>query len=104
MSCWPKSSAFTATPCWTVAELSKLLSRPTGSYRPYRFRTLMSLACRATLFALDILISSAISVRTVATVNSKFKDFNDKLTQQNTTMRLFACNTDIDAFFNNIRW
>ena len=33
MSCWPKASAFTATPCWTKADLSKLKSRPTRSYR-----------------------------------------------------------------------
>ena len=104
MSCWPKASAFTATPCWANAELSKVKFRPTGSYKPHRFRTLMTVACRAMLFALDVIISSAISVRSVATVNSKFKDFNDKLAQQNNTMRRCACKTDIDAFFNNIRW
>ena len=53
---------------------------------------------------MDVIISSAISVRSVATVNSKFKDFNDKLAQLTNTMRLFACKTVIDAFFNNIRW
>ena len=89
---------------WTTAKFVRRKFRPTGGYDRHRFKLLLSVCCRALLFALDVISDSTISVRSAPTVTKRFAAMNAKLHQIPDEKMLFKYETDVDNFFNKISW
>ena len=101
---WPKANGFEHNDEWTTAKFVRRKFRPTGGYDRHRFKLLLSVCCRALLFSLDLIIDSAISVRSAPTVTKRFATMNTKSHQIPKENVLFKYKTDVDNFFNKISW
>ena len=105
LSVFLKASGFSANDDWSETSFIERKFRPIGSYTKHGLKKVLSVACKALLYMLQVVILHKISACCALAVVHKFQNFNEKIRQH--AGNFFDAvpmhrKVDIDNFFNKI--